>query len=362
MTLLDRYLARRMAATLLQIMLAMVLLYVIIDLLTTRQNNIAKYDIPWLVVVQYYLATAPVILFQYQTTALAVLIAGLMVLGRAAQDQEITAALAGGVSLRRLVCAPAAVALLVAVGAFLFEDTLGVRAAQNVAHIEREYFSQFQRPENPVVSLAHLRGGWTCHILKFNREALTGQDVYIHAITKDSVNEIRAHRIFWDEGRSQWMLEDGRVFTFDPKKEWEQKVERITQMPAPFNETPEELFCLEKPSKEKSFRQLGADLRHAEERGMPVNAQWVDFHAKFARPALCFVMIWLAIPFAIRLRRGGIMMGFGVSIAIALAYLLVFYVTMGLGQLDKLNPAIAAWFANVLFFAAGLVMFHKTPT
>lgn len=346
----------------LQIVLAMVLLYVIIDLLTTRQNNIAKYDIPWRVVVQYYLVTAPTILFQYQTTALAVLIAGLMVLGRAAQDQEITAALAGGISLRRIVFAPVVVALLVAVGAFLFEDTLGVWSARAVARIEREYFSQFQRPDNPVVSWAHLGGGWTCHILKFNREALTGQDVYIHAINDESVREIRARRIFWDEDREQWMLEDGRLFTFNPKQEWEQKVERITQMPAPFTESPDELFSLDQPTQERSVLQLAADLRHAASRGVPVNSQWVDLQTKFARPALCFVMIWLAIPFAIRLRRGGIMMGFGVSIGIALAYLMLFYITVGLGHLDKLNPFIAAWFANVVFLATGLVLFHKTPT
>lgn len=362
MTLIDRYLAKRMISTVFKIMLAMVLLYVVIDLLTTRKDNIAKYDIPWLVVIQYYLAYAPTILFQYQTTALAVLVAGLMVLGRAAQDQEITAALAGGISLRRIVRAPVAIALGVAVAAFLIEDTLGVEAARKVARIEREYFSQFQPPETPGVSWANLRAGWTCHILKFNREALTGQDVYIHAIGRDKVQEIRARRIFWDEARGQWMLEDGRLFTFDPGKEWEQKVERITQAPAPFSETPDELFALQEPTQEKSFAALARDLRHAGALGMSVNPYWVDFHAKFARPALCFVMIWLAIPFAIRLRRGGIMTGFGVSIGIGLAYLMLFYITMGLGHLDKLNPLIAAWFANTVFFVAGMVMFRKTPT
>ncbi len=297
-----------------------------------------------------------------QTAALAVLVAGLMVLGKAAQDQEITAALAGGISLRRIVRAPAAVALLVAVAAFFIEDTLGVQAAQWLARMDREYFSQFRKPDNPGISWTNLGGEWTCHILKFNHEALTGQDVYIHSIGRDVVKEIRAKRIYWDETKNQWMLEDGRWFTFNPNQEWEQKVDRITQIPAPFSESPGELFALEKPATQKSLAVLRRDLRHAGAMGMPVNAQWVDFHAKIARPALCFVMIWLAIPFAIRLRRGGMMMGFGVSIGIGLAYLMLFYITMGLGHLDKLTPVIAAWFANVVFFITGMILFWKTPT
>ncbi len=362
MTLLDRYLTRRVLLNLLQLMTAMIFIYVAIDFLTARQTNISKYDIPFLMVLKFYCAQIPMVLFQYQTAALAVLVAGLMVLGKAAQDQEITAALAGGISLRRIVRAPVAAALLVAVAAFFIEDTLGVRAAQWLARMDREYFSQFHKPDNPGISWTNLGGEWTCHILKFNHDALTGQDVYIHSIARDVVKEIRAKRIYWDETKSQWMLEDGRWFTFNPNQEWEQKVDRITQIPAPFSESPAELFALEKPPTQKSLAALRRDLRHAGAMGMPVNAHWVDFHAKLARPALCFVMIWLAIPFAIRLRRGGIMMGFGLSIGIGLAYLMLFYITMGLGHLDKLTPVIAAWFANAVFLITGLILFRKTPT
>lgn len=362
MTLIDRYFAKRMFISLVQLMAAMILVYVAIDFLTARQANIAKYDIPVYMVIQFYCAQIPMVLFQYQTAALAVLVAVLMVLGKAAQDQEITAALAGGISLRRIVRAPVLVALVVAVTAFFVEDTLGVRASKWLARMDREYFSQFRKPDNPGISWTRLNGEWTCHILKFNREALTGQDVYIHSIGRDVVKEIRAKRIYWDETKNQWILEDGRWFTFNPNQEWEQKVDRITQIAAPFSESPEELFTLDKPVRQKSLLALRRDLLHAGGMGMPVNAQWVDYYSKIARPALCFVMVWLAIPFALRIRRGGMMMGFGVSIGIALSYLLIFYITMGLGHLDKLSPIVAAWSANAAFLVVGIILFRKTPT
>ena len=62
------------------------------------------------------------------------------------------------------------------------------------------------------------------------------------------------------------------------------------------------------------------------------------------------------------LRRGGIAIGFGVSIAIAIAYLMLFYLSLGLGHLEKINPFVAAWLANAVFFMIGIHLFRKTPT
>ena len=362
MTLIDRYLGKRLLGTLAKILVSLVLLFIVIDLLTHRQEDIIKYDIPWWVVIQYYLTFVPTILFEYHVAALAVLITGLMVLGRAAQDQEITAALAGGISLRRIAVMPILLAFVLAGLAFLTGETVGVRATKMAARIEREYFSRSSPGGRTGVSWTNLGDGWTCHVLKFNRQAQTGQDVYLHAITDDLVQEVRARRIYWDESTRQWMLEDGLWSQFLPQEDWNQQVRPIRLAAAPFNEPPEELFALEEPAETKSSRTLLLDLRRAERLGMPVRPYWIGYYAKFARPALCFVMIWLAIPFALRLRRGGVAIGFGVSIAIALAYLMLFYASIGLGHLGKLDPFLAAWLANFVFFALGVQLFRKTPT
>ncbi len=362
MTLLDRYLSRRLVATLFKILLALVLLFIVIDLLTHRQDDIGKYQVPARVVSLYYLTYVPVILFEYQAAALAMLVAGLMVLGRAAQDREVTAALAGGVSLRRLVRMPVLIALLLALTAFAAEQTLGIRAAAVSERIEDEYFTRFSADARGGISWTNLSGGWTCHVLKFNRDALTGQDVFIHSMKPELVREIRAHRMYWEPGQRQWILEDGRSFTLYPDAEMRQQVEQINQAPAPFDEPPEQLFALEQPASTKSAWELRRDLRQAARLGLPVARHWVDYYVKFARPALCFVMVWLAIPFAIRLRRGGIAIGFGVSIGIALAYMLLFFAGIGLGHLGKLPPVAAAWLANAVFLAFGMWLFHRTPT
>jgi len=362
MTLLDRYLAKRFLTTLFKVLLALILLVIVIDLVATRQANITKYQIPIPIVAIYYLTWIPAILFEYQAAAVSVLIAGLMVLGNAAQNNEITALLAGGVSLGRIARAPVVVALGLAVAVFFIQESIGVHAAELNASIKAEYFSKISSDSRFGVSWTNLGDGWTCHVLKFNERANSGQDVFLHAIHQDRVEEVRARRIFWDGAQRRWMLEDGRWAKFDRNRQWETAAQRITQCEAPFQESPEDLFALSKPAQAKTTAELAADIARARRLGMPVQSQLVNYHLKFSQPALCFVIVWLAFPFAMRLRRGGITLGFGVSIGVAMAYLIVFAVSVGLGYMGKLPPYVAAWAASVLFLTAGIILFRRTPT
>lgn len=362
MTILDRYFGVRILSTLFKTLVSLVLIFVLIDLLTHRRSDIFKYDVPWHVVLLYYTAFVPQMLCKFQMAAMAMLISALLVFGNAAQENEVTAALAGGISLRRLVRVPVLIAALLAVAVFAMEETIGAKANRTVEDIEARYFSKSTKNKRPAVSWANLAGDWTCHVMKFNRVALTGENVLMHSIRDDTVEQIQARRIFWDPEKNRWILEDGLWSIFDPNQEWQREGFRITQWPAPMVEPPDQLFALEEPADTKNAAQLLADIRRAEHYGVPTHGPWTEFHAKFAQPALGFIMIWLAIPFAMRLRRGGLAIGFGVSIAIALAYLILFRVTMGLGLVGRLSPPVAAWLANAVFFAIGLVLFRRTPT
>lgn len=362
MTLLDRYLVRNMLATILKVLVGLVFLFVTIDLLTHRQESIAKYEIPWPVVAEYYLTFVPRILFEYQAIPIAVLVAGLMVLGRAAQDNEITAALAGGIGLRRIAAGPLALAGSIAVLSLATQESFGARAIADSRHIEQEYFSRFDDSSRNGISWNGLGDGWMCYTLKFNRAALTGQDVYIHKITPERFEEIRARRLWWSPDAGKWYIEDGSWMAFDRTREWEQMARRITMEPAPFPESPADLFALEAPANTKSLVTLGHDIDRAAALGLPTTSARVDYWAKLARPALAVIMMLIAVPFAVRVRRGGLAVGFGVSIIVGVVYVLLFYGGLGLGYLAIAPPLVAAWTANIVFFAGGLWMLLRSPS
>jgi len=361
MTLLDRHLLGRFSATVARATVTLAGLYILIDLLTNLRQDILKYDVPWRIVLEYYAASLPKMI--YQIAPLAVLVSALMVLGDCAQSNEVTAALAGGIGLRRFVRMPVLATLGLCVAILAMQETVGARATNAAAQIGSHYFSKLaSTSERTGRSWAGLGNGWTCHILKFNRIALTGETVLLHAIRPDSKEQINARRIFWDPDTNQWMLEDGfwQVFTADYgeriKQEW------FSQRPAPFSETPDDLFAMDEDPNTKTSRALMDTLQRAQMRGAPTGALLVDYYAKFSQPVASFVMLGLAIPFALRMRKGGLAMSFGMSIAIALSYLVVYGVGVSLGHVDRLSPFLAAWLANLLFLGAGAVLWYRTPT
>jgi len=361
MTTLDRYLLARHLGALARALITLLCLYILIDLLTQRRDAILRYDVPWNAIFRYYAAMTPEIL--YRVAPLSMLVAVLLVLGDAAQNNEVTAALACGISLKRLVWMPAALGIALAVAAFVMEEGVGAKAARTAMDLQKSYFSRNPEAGNREgMSWANLSGDWTCHIMKFNSIALTGEDVLIHAIRPDAVEQIVARRIYWDSDRRQWILEDGHRYLFGPEARERREAMRITQQPAPFQVPPEELFALREPPETKTAKQLAADIRRAEARGAREPGLWVDYHVKFSQPALCFVMVGLAVPFALRIRRGGLAIGFGASIVIAIAYLIVYAVGIWLGDVGRLSPAVAAWFANAVFFCLGAALFARTPT
>jgi lipopolysaccharide export system permease protein len=361
MTVLDRYLFSRQAGMVLRALLSLVVLFIFIDLLTHLNDAIRKHEVPWQIVARYYLAMTPLIVTEY-VAPFAMLVATLLVVGDAAQNNETTAALAGGISLRRFMRMPVLVALLAACGLLALQETVGVSAARTARDIENNYFSRNPDIQRRPATWVQLGGRWTCHILKYNRLAHTGEGVFIYALEPGRHHQIQAQRIWWDPDQSKWMLERGWWTEFDPNSDAQLLNERITRREAPFSEAPEALLSFEQPPHTKTAGELMQDIRHARERNMVVRDMLVDLHTRFARPPLAFIMALIAIPCAIRMRRGGLAIGFGAGIAIALVYLAVFSLSVGLGQMGKVDPIVAAWAANALFLATALVMIARTPT
>jgi lipopolysaccharide export system permease protein len=362
MNLYDRHLAGRLLRAIAQTVVTLVGLFILIDLLSLRLERMDRYETPLLQAVQYYVFMIPEILFEYHILAVSILVGGLMVLGKIAQNNEATSLLAAGVSLRRIAAVPLVIGALIGLFAFTFNEFAGVRLTALQDEVGKRYLERAEGETYQTVSWPHLTDGWSCHVLSFNPKALSGQDVFLHRNTADTLEEIRARRIYWDVERNTWMLEDGRWFSTNTGDAWRQKVTRITSAPAPFTAPPSQLFALDQNPGTRSIVELRAALEQAEAFGTPTARGWLAFHRKLAQPVLCAIMMLLAIPFAMRFRRGGALAGFGISITIALAYMLVFYAGNGLAYIYIIPPALGAWAANVIFGVGGWWLFLRTPT
>ncbi len=92
------------------------------------------------------------------------------------------------------------------------------------------------------------------------------------------------------------------------------------------------------------------------------NKYLVEFHKKFAIPFACVVFALLGVPMAVTTSRSGK----GVSVSLALAVYLVYYLFLMGGEKiadrGKLDPIIAMWSANALLLGLGIPMFLQAAT
>jgi lipopolysaccharide export system permease protein len=358
MKLIDRYLASRLTLWLLIVLLSVLSLYVLIDLATRTRPGIVEHGASAKVVFSYYLNYLPVIVLQI--TPIAFLISCLFVLGNFARNNEYTAMLAGGVSLYRVAVAPVAVGAAVALFTLLLGEFVLPPTAARAEYIEQTYLKRRAVATEMPLIWSRTDLGETYVVRAYNPVERSGKDVMITKRSGGTVVErIEADRVFYAADRDEWMLENVTVVREGDESEIREQFEF---MPAPAFEIVDELAAVTRSADESSFRDLRRELTRLKESGRVLPEKWVDLHSKLALPAANFIILFLAMPFAFRVKRGGMAVSFGISVGIGVVYMGLFEIGQALGRAQYVTPWVAAWVPNIIFFIAGLHLTSRTET
>jgi LPS export ABC transporter permease LptF/LPS export ABC transporter permease LptG len=90
----------------------------------------------------------------------------------------------------------------------------------------------------------------------------------------------------------------------------------------------------------------------------PVSARWylIEFHRRFALPTACLVLAMVGIPLGLSSKKSGKSGGFVLTIVLVFLYYFVSLIGVSLARQGTLAPALGAWLANIVFFAAALFL------
>lgn len=111
----------------------------------------------------------------------------------------------------------------------------------------------------------------------------------------------------------------------------------------------------EKQLREKTFEELQAQARSPKRSEADRRMASTEIQKKLALPAACLVFALVGLPLGVVTRRGGRAAGFAVSVAIVLAYYVLFAWGEARGIEGKLSPAFAMWLPNLLLLILGIV-------
>ncbi|MDX2194145.1 MAG: LptF/LptG family permease [Gemmatimonadales bacterium] len=291
----------------------------------------------------------------------AVLVATVFTVSGLGRRSELTAAIASGQSLYRLLLPVwVAAAAVVGIGIAIGEYAPVATARQLRIHKQRsdqptdQRYNFVYRAEQGWVYVARLLEVSQRQLREpiFERQG-TGADyptllVSAQTATYDTV------RGFWklDDGRSRVIAGPGRVWTFDFRTA---RLRALAQSPA-------DLLAEPKAPEEMRYAELGRYIEALKRSGNDAGKLEVERALKIAVPVTCLIIALFAAPIAVTTGRSGPLMGIAVSLATTIGFLLLAQIAKAVGDGGVVDPDVAAWLPNGLFALLAAVLLARART
>jgi LPS export ABC transporter permease LptG len=332
-------------------------------------DDVHQNRVPGRVVTHYYTFISPMVL--QMMAPFAALVGTLATFGVLARRNEIVAMLAGGISLYR-VAAPVVVlaalgsGLLFGVGEYVIPHT------NRVAQTDRDRI----KGKPPQSSIRH-RDRWIMgsegriYYYQYLSQATVAKTASgrsepesLHGLSMFEVDPAR-----WElRERLQADVARWTGFTYELERGWRRTIGEAAGFRA-FTETrtreidPPAYFRREaRDADSLPLLELRAHIAFMRARGGDVVPLEVQLHKKLALPLTTLVMVLLGIRFAFTVGRRGALYGIGVSVAIAIAFLVTVHLFEAMGNHGVLPPFLAAWAPTLLFGMAGLYLTSTLET
>jgi len=360
--LVDLYILRNFFAYFTATLLGFILLleaFTFFELL----EDIARHNIPALVVANYFVFLTPHLI--YLLLPLAALVATLITLATMAKNNEITAFKASGVSLYRLALPLLVAGLLLAFAMIALDDTTLPYTNQ------RQDALRNQIKGRPAQTFFQPRRQWifgeggkiyNYDLFDPDRNFFGGLNVLeLDPASFQLRRRVYAARARWSEPAKTWILEEGWVRDFQGPNVTRYfpfvafNLEELREPPGYFKREVRQYYQL-------NWGELHRYIGELQQAGFDVTRLSVQWHRKIAFPLLTPIIILLAVPFAFLVGTRGALGGIVLAVSIAIAYWATSALFEAMGGVGQLPPVLAAWAPDTIFAFLGVYFFLKMPT
>lgn len=369
--LLDRWLLQEQLGPLLFGIAAFTAVSLSVGAVFELVRRVAESGLPVLAAVKVLLLQLPS--FLVLSFPMATLMATLLAYSRLSGSSELTALRSVGVSTRRMVLPAMALALVMTLLTFVFNDAIVPRAnleARN--NLERALGKAIatEQSDNALYSRfsdAKLPNGDSVKVLShifFARKFIKGVmfDVTLLDFTRDGYRQMLTALIGkWSEDKGMWEFTNGRITNIDiatgttTSASFDRYLYPFTRDPIEVAQLPTDASTMTVGQALTAERLLLEANNTKEARRLRVRIQ-----EKFAFPAICLVFGLIGSSLGVRPNsRTSRSQGFGISVLLIFGYYLMSFIFSSLGITGTLMPFLAAWLPVFIGLAGGLWLLHQ---
>ncbi len=365
--ILDEYVIREFLKTFVLVLVTFVMLMLVFTFFELL-GDIIRNRTAFITVGAYLANLTPSMV--YNIAPLSVLISVLVVFGGLNRSNELTAMKATGISLYRIVVPVLAIASILALALFSFDELYIPQANRRQealrAIIKGRPAQTFERPDQKWI-FGMEKPGSPNHIFYyqfFDPDKDSFANISVFEFEPGSFTLQRrlfATSAHWEPELHTWVFEHGwqRQFSGSEVKSYAAfQVATLDQV----HESPQYFKKETRQSSEMSFVELRRYIGDLRQSGFDTMRLRVQLNHKLAYPLITLVMAILAVPFALSMGRSGSLAGIAVAIGVAILYWVVAGTFEAMGDVNMLPALLAAWSPDLLFALAGSYLLLRTPT
>jgi lipopolysaccharide export system permease protein len=321
-------------------------------------DTFLDYDATWTEILGYYWNLLP--MRGLVVAPIAPLLATFLCLGSMTRFRELLSLKSAGFSLYRLFVPLYLTGVLLSAASFLVGEWVMPHANLRAREImEVDIKGRTIRNLGSRINVTYLG--------KDNRRyVIRRYDVPRQTMVELTIQEFSGHRLsrrldaakgVYADGK--WVLTNGLERRFDASGK--ETAVAFDTLRVGFPEVPEDFAKTSVQPDEMSYPELRNYSQRVRESGSSVEKFETELHLRVAFPFANVVVILIASSLAVQVRRGGIALGFGFSLAIAFAYWCLIRAGQVLGNNGTLPPLVAAWLGNFAFLGFGVFLLIRTP-
>ncbi len=361
LTILDRYLVTEFSGPFVLGLAAFTLIFVATQILAIGKL-VTEQHASLAAAIEYFLWDMPQ--FLLLVVPMAVLFGTLLTMQRLSGESEITAMMAGGISLQRIIVPLAVVGVVISVLALLVQEELVPLANDRAAYIREEVIEHLSPAASNLTVVTPLPGGGKQVTIAGALDPQTQSLLNVTVLRYDNKARL-GEMIVSGKARYEdqtWTFQNAMTYHFGPAGDMTESMNSPT-LTVDIGEKPNQVakrnFSTQDPenlSRAEIASALATDALSDAQR----NQFQATYAAKLARPFASLVFVLFAAPLGLRrVRGGGTPLGFGLAVVIVFVYYVISTLFLSIGSSASWLAGIAAWTPIVIFGAIGIWLLRR---
>ena len=353
---IDTYIIKKFLGTYFFSIMLILSISVVFDL-TEKLDNFVEHNAPLKAIIfDYYLNFIPYYMNMF--SPLFTFIAVIFFTSKMANDTEIIAILASGVSFRRLMLPYFLSALVIAAISFSIGGYIIPHGNKIMLGFEDTYVRKIKQDNARNVQM-EVEKGVIMYIERYEVSINTGYRFSLEKFDgKKLVSRLTAETISWDSAY-KWKITNYLQRNFNGMRE---SITKGAAKDTTIRVQPEEFFITSAEAPQLSNAQLGNYLKKQRNRGVGNIQGFEDeYYKRFSMPLAAFIMTLIGVSLSSRKVRGGMGLHLGIGLALSSLYVLFSTMSTSFSVSGAMSAFAAVWLPNVVFVIIGIYLYRTAP-